>query len=128
MRAGREVRPVGGIVVWAAAVWACETPRNPGGIQRDLTPPKIKLTATRDTQDIAGGLNFTVTASDNLSLATIRLTYSGGYIAGPIDTNFTKQTQTITIPVTITFPSNSGPGGNIPAVGRPVGGPGNVAE
>jgi hypothetical protein len=128
MRAGREVRALWGIVVCVAAVWACETTRNPGGIQRDLTPPKIKLTATRDSQDIAGGLNFTVTASDNLSLATIRLTYSGGYIAGPIDTNFTKQTQTITIPVTITFPSNSGAGGNILIVGRAIDGAGNFAE
>src|SRR5712692_1613699 len=128
MRAGREVRALWGIVVCAAAVWACETTRNPGGIQRDLTPPKIKLTATRDSQDIAGGLNFTVTASDNLSLATIRLTYSGGYIAGPIDTNFTKQTQTITIPVSITFPSNSGAGGNILIVGRAIDGAGNFAE
>ncbi len=128
MRAGRQVRALWGIVVCAAAVWACETTRNPGGIQRDLTPPKIKLTATRDSQDIAGGLNFTVTASDNLSLATIRLTYSGGYIAGPIDTNFTKQTQTVTIPVTITFPSNSGAGGNILIVGRAIDGAGNFAE
>src|SRR5467141_979498 len=128
MRAGRGVRALWGTVVCAAAVWACETTRNPGGIQRDLTPPTIKLTATRDTQDISGGLNFTVTASDNLSLATIRLTYSGGYIAGPKDTNFTKQTQTITIPVTVSFPSNSGAGGNILIVGRAIDGAGNFAE
>src|SRR5260370_3017241 len=128
MRAGREVRALWGIVVCAAAVWACETTRNPGGIRRAQTPRKQKRTATGDSQDIAGGLNFTVTASDNLSLATIRLTYSGGYIAGPIDTNFTKQTQTVTIPVTITFPSNSGAGGNILIVGRAIDGAGNFAE
>ena len=88
MRAGRSGRALWGIVVCAAAVWggACETTRNPGGIQRDLTPPNITLTTARDTQDIAGGLSFTISASDNLSLKTIRLTYSGGYIAGPAAT------------------------------------------
>src|SRR3989441_9241578 len=128
MRAGRSGQALWGIVVCAAAVWACETTRNPGGIQRDLTPPNITLTAVKDTQDIAGGLNFTVTASDNLSLKTIRLTYSGGYLAGPLDTTFITQTKSITFQKTITFPASSGAGGNVRIVGRAIDGAGNFAE
>src|SRR2546428_6222664 len=128
MRAGRSGQALWGIVVCAAAVWACETTRNPGGIQRDLTPPNITLTAVKDTQDIAGGLSFTVTASDNLSLKTVRLTYSGGYIAGPLDTTFITQTKSITFQKTITFPANSGAGGNLRIVGRPIDGAGDFAE
>src|SRR3989442_1564372 len=128
MRAGRGGAALWGIVVCAAAVWACETTRNPGGVQRDLTPPNITLTAVKDTQDIAGGLSFTVTASDNLSLKTIRLTYSGGYIAGPLDTTFITQTKSITFQKTITFPASSGAGGNVRIVGRAIDGAGNFAE
>src|SRR3989441_7068447 len=128
MRAGRSGQALWGIVVCAAAVWACETTRNPGGIQRDPPAPNIKLTAAKDTQDIAGGLNFTVTASDNLSLKTIRLTYSGGYLAGPVDTTFITQTKAITYTKTITFPANSGAGGNVRIVGRAIDGAGNFAE
>src|SRR5437660_4921499 len=130
MRAGRDVRAAWGLAVIGTAVWvgACETTRNPGGIQKDLTPPNISLSATKDTQDISGGLNFTVDASDNLSLKTIRLTYSGGYIAGPIDTTFIQQTQRILISKSIKFPSNSGAGGNITIIGRAIDGAGNFAE
>src|SRR5438128_80814 len=130
MRAGRSVRALWGIVVCVAAIWggACETTRNPGGIQRDLTPPNITLTAVKDTEDIAGGLSFTVTASDNLSLKTIRLTYSLGYQAGPVDTIFITQTKSIAYTKTITFPANSGAGGNVMIVGRAIDGAGNFAE
>src|SRR5947207_8889251 len=55
----------------ALAIGACETTRNPGGIQRDVTQPNIDLsTAAGDTQDIAGGLRFNVSAIDNLAQAT----------------------------------------------------------
>jgi len=128
MRAGRGVRALWGIVVCAAAVWACETTRNPGGVQKDLTPPNITLSTARDTEDIAGGLSFTVTASDNLSLKTIRITYSGGYIAGPVDTTFIAQTKSITYVRTVTFPASSGAGGNVMIVGRAIDGAGNFAE
>jgi len=119
-----------GIVVSVLALWggACETTRNPGGIQRDLTEPSILLTNTAgDTQDIAGGLRFNVSAVDNLALKSIRLTFSGGYIA-QADTTFTGQVKTYTASKTITFPSGSGAGGGITIVARATDGAGNFAE
>jgi hypothetical protein len=129
MPAGRRVRVFFGLAVATAAVWSCETARNPGGVQRDLTPPVIVLSNTvGDTQDIAGGLHFTIDAADNLALKTIRLTFSGGFIAGPLDSNFTGQVQSVTIAKSITFPTNSGAGGSIRIVGRAIDGAGNFAE
>ncbi len=124
MRQGRGNRVLWGIGVLAAAVWACETARNPGGVQRDLIPPNITLSNTAgDTQDISGGLNFTVNATDNLGLKDIRLTYSGGI--PPTDTVFFSQVTTITISQKVTFPANSGAGGLIQIVGRATDGAGN---
>jgi len=129
MLQGRGVRALWGSGVLLAAVWACETARNPSGIQRDLTPPTISLTKTPpDTQDIAAGLTFSVSATDNLGLKDIRLTYTGGYLA-VTDQIFTTTVTTSTIPVHITFPSNSGAGGQlVRIVGRATDGAGNFAE
>lgn len=126
MRQVRGLRGWCGIVALAGSVWSCETARNPGGIQRDLIPPTIKLKAAADTEQIANGLSFTVTASDNLSLADIQLTYSGGYIA-QTDTMFTSATLNYSASDVITFPANSGAGGLIKIVGRATDGAGNFA-
>jgi len=129
MRQGKAVRAWWGITALVATVWACETTRNPIGTQRDLTPPVIVLSNTQgDTQAIANGLRFTVTANDNLGLKTIRLTYSGGFIAGPFDTTFVTQVKTFTEAKTVTFPSNSGAGGNVQIIGRAIDGAGNFSE
>jgi hypothetical protein len=126
MRQVRGLRGWCGIVALAGSVGACETARNPGGIQRDLIPPTIKLKAAADTEQIASGLSFTVTASDNLSLADIQLTYSGGYIA-QTDTVFRTATPSYDVSKVITFPSNSGAGGLIKIVGKATDGAGNYA-
>src|SRR2546426_8479003 len=128
MLQGRGVRALWGTGVLLTAVWACETARNPGGIQRDLTPPTISLTkAPPDTQDISAGLTFSVSATDNLGLKDIRLTYTGGYIA-LTDTVFFSTVTASSIPVHITFPSGSGAGGLIRIVGRATDGAGNFTE
>lgn len=117
-----------GIAVLLGVLTACETARNPGGIQRDLTTPTITLTTTAgDTQDIAGGLRFRINAADNLALLRIRLTYSGGDI-GLEDTVFTGQNQTVTIGKTRTYPAGSGAGGLVQIVGRATDGAGNFDE
>ena len=112
------------LIVWLA----CETTRNPGGIQRDLTPPVIQLGNTAgDTQDISGGLRYTIQAVDNLALRTIRVTYSGGFIAIQ-DTNFTGQVTNVQISRNVSFPGGSGAGGLIRLVGRATDGAGNFDE
>src|SRR6266702_2330829 len=125
MRHVRPSRSWWGIVA-LAGLWACETARNPTGRQSDLIPPTITLTTSADTQQIGSGLQFTVTASDNLSLKDIQLTYSGGYIA-QTDTVFTQATTTFNQAVNITFPANSGAGGFIKIVGRATDGASNFA-
>ena len=128
MRQARRGTVLWGIVVAAIALWGCETTRNPGGIQRDNTEPSIVLTNTAgDTQDIAGGLRFTISAIDNLALKSVRLTFSGGYIA-QLDTTFTGTVKTYTASKTITFPSSSGAGGGITIIARATDGAGNFAE
>src|SRR5690348_13827845 len=113
----RVVRAWWGSIALIAGVWACETARNPGGIQRDLIPPTISLTTAADTQPIANGLSFSVTAGDNLGLKDIRLTFSGGYVA-VTDTVFNTQVLTFSEGVTVKFPPTSGAGGLITIIGR----------
>ncbi|MFN2572318.1 MAG: hypothetical protein ABR537_12035 [Gemmatimonadales bacterium] len=131
MRTATRSTAVWGIGVGAIALAmlaACETTRNPGGIQRDVTSPAILLTnSAGDTQDIAGGLRFNVQAVDNLSLKSIQLTFSGGLI-GQLDTVFTGTTKTYAVGRTLNFGSGSGAGGNIMIVGRATDGAGNFAE
>src|SRR5207247_471239 len=84
-----------GVCALLGTLGACETSRNPGGVQRDLISPTIQL-AGADTQDIKNGLNFSVTATDNLGLKDIQLTYSGGYI-NQTDSVFTSTVTSITL-------------------------------
>lgn len=126
MRQVRAARGWGGVLALVASVWSCETARNPGGVQRDLIPPVIALTASADTEQIANGLSFTVTASDNLSLKDIQLTYSGGFIA-QTDTVFTSATPSVTFGENITFPAGSGAGGLITIAAKASDGAGNFA-
>ena len=128
IRSQRSAVAVWGISVLLGALAACETARNPGGIQRDLTPPNITLTnAAGDTQDIAGGLRFTVNAADNLALRQIRLVYTGGDI-GVEDTLFTGTNANVAIQKNRTYPGGSGAGGLVQIVGRAVDGAGNFDE
>ncbi|HET9387722.1 MAG TPA: hypothetical protein VFO67_21495 [Gemmatimonadales bacterium] len=128
MRAITRGTALWGISALALAIWACETTRNPGGIQRDVTEPAITLTITgSDTQDIAAGLAFGISAADNLALKSVQLLFSGGLI-GVLDTNFTGQVKTYTVNRVLTFSPNSGAGGSIQIVGRATDGAGNFAE
>src|SRR5213083_384805 len=125
MRQGRRAGLLWGMCALVGAVGACETSRNPGQIVRDQVPPNIQLTTTADTQDIAGGLNFVVTATDNLGLKDIQLTYTGGYIT-QTDTVFT--TTVTNVNLTEKVNPGSGAGGIIRIIGRATDGAGNFAE
>ena len=133
MRQRRAVAALLGGCVLALAGWACESARNPGGFQPDLVPPTITLKggATKpaiDTQQIASGLTFTVGATDNLAINDVQLTFSGGLIA-VTDTIFANQAlKSVTLPVHLVFPANSGAGGLIQIIGRATDGRGNFAE
>ncbi len=124
-----RVRAIVGLLTASGAVFACETNRNVGGVGRDITPPTLTLAPVGSTtQNVTTGLQFTVNASDNLTLQLVRLTYTGGYIAGPVDTTFPVGTKSVSFQRTITFPANTGVGGNVQVVGRAVDGAGNFAE
>src|SRR5258708_23380079 len=127
MRQHRAKRLFWATTVLAVMTWGCETSRTPGGFIRDIIPPTIVLTTAADTQQIASGLTFTVSAADNLALNDVSLTYSGGYLAQS-DTIFKNQTLTsYTQVVTLTPAQLSGAGGQIAIAGRAPHGPGNSA-
>src|SRR3989441_2629462 len=126
MQRRRGVRGWCVLVAVAGAVGACETVRNPGGVKLDAIPPSIALSAS-DTQQIASGLQFTVDASDNLGLKEILLTYSDPTIART-DTIFNTTVTSFNKSVKITFPANSGAGGNITITGRATDGAGNFTQ
>jgi hypothetical protein len=107
---------------------ACETTRNPGGIQRDIAPPFISLTnAAGDTQQISGGLQFNVTATDNLGLKSVELFFTGGHV-GFNDTVFTSAVTNYAVATTVQFPGGSGAGGLVRIVGRATDGAFNASE
>ena len=93
------------VALAGAVVGACETARNPGNIQPDRTPPTIVVTPASDTQQIASGLNFTVTATDNLGLLNVHVTFSGGYI-GQTDSTFNSEVTSFNQGQHIAFPAN----------------------
>lgn len=127
MQPMRGKRVLVGIALAAGVTWACETSRTPSGFTPDIIPPTIALSATSDTQQISSGLSFTVTASDNLALNDVQLTYSGGYIT-QTDTIFRNQTlTTYTNTITISTATLGGAGGLITIVGRATDGAGNTA-
>ena len=123
MRQGRGRGLLWGVCALLGTLGACETSRNPGGVQRDLISPTIQL-AGADTQDIKNGLNFSVTATDNLGLKDIQLTYSGGYI-NQTDSVFTSTVTSITLQEKIN--PGSGAGGRIRIIGRATDGAGNFS-
>src|SRR5207247_10268810 len=117
-----------GILVSALALWACETTRHIGGVQPDTQKPSITLSNTvSDTQAIADGLRFNVSAIDNLALKEILLTFTGG-LSGQIDTIFTGTVKTYNVARTIIFAANSRASGPTQSVGRPTDRAGNLAD
>src|SRR5213596_981338 len=126
MRQRRGVRGWCVLVALAGAVGACETARNPGGVQLDRISPTIALSAA-DTQQIANGLQFSVDASDNLGLKEILVTFSDPTIA-QTDTIFNTTVTSFSQGTKITFPANSGSGGSITITGRATDGAGNFTQ
>jgi hypothetical protein len=127
MRLVRRSNAIVSIGALALAVYACETTRRIGGVDPDSQSPTVTLTNTAgDTQDIAGGLRFSVQATDNLGLKTVDLIFSGG-LNGVLDTLFQSAVTNYNVSHTLTFPANSGNGGNITIIARATDGRGNFA-
>lgn len=82
------------------------------GVQQDFTPPTVSITkaGTSDTLDIEGGLRFTVTAGDNLGLKNVTVRMDGGVIA-TVDSTFTSQVTSLSLPINVIFPAGSSAGG-----------------
>ena len=108
----------------AAALGACETASNTGGITRDAIAPRLTLSTSADSQNVAGGLTFDVSATDNVALDSVDLTFSVGYVATK-DTGFTGTVQSASYTVTITPAQLAGAGGQILIVGTARDGAGN---
>src|SRR6266566_4271728 len=131
MRQGRGTRVLSGLGVLAAAVWACETSKTPTTIQRDTTAPTFRFTAPSkfpvDTQPLGGGLQFSYTATDNLAVDSILLTFSGGYVA-TIDTGVAGTVTSLTWSARVDSTRLSGSGGNVTIVGRSRDAAGNLSS
>jgi hypothetical protein len=128
VRGSRRVWGLGVVIATAAVVGvACETARNPGGVQRDLIPPSLTLTTSADTQQIANGLSFNVSAGDNLGLKDIRIIFSGG-LFDTTDTVFNSTVTSYSAAPKLTFGPTSGAGGLITIIGRATDGAGNFTE
>src|ERR1043166_5324713 len=73
----------------------------------DISPPIVAITKTGgDTRDVAAGLQFSVSAADNLGLKNLTISLTGGFTA-TIDSTFRTAVTTVSLPVTVTFPKNT---------------------
>jgi hypothetical protein len=91
------------------------------GVQQDFVPPTVSIATGGDTLDIAQGLNFTVTAGDNLGLKNLSVSLEGGVIA-TVDSTFTSAVTSISVPFDVTFPSGSVAGGWVKITAQAVDG------
>jgi hypothetical protein len=103
---GKGVAAVAIVLVAAGCNEAALSP----GVQQDFVPPTVSITTGADTVDISQGLNFTVTAGDNLGLKNLSVNLEGGVIA-TVDSTFTSAVTSISVPFDVTFPAGSVAGG-----------------
>lgn len=133
MLAGRNVRLYAAVAFGAIVLGACETAANTGGVSRDNISPRLTLTTPNkvtpklDSQTISGGLSFNVTASDNIAVDSVDLTFSIGYIAKH-DTGFGGGPKTVTYVFSLTAAQLAGAGGQILIVGTARDGAGNRSK
>jgi len=101
-----------GAAALAFAVFAaCNEQTVSPGVQPDLVPPSVSIVKTAgDTMDISNGLQFTVNASDNLGLRVVSVLLEGG-LDGQLDSNFSSQVTSLTLPFDIRLPEGSAAGG-----------------
>ena len=129
MQQARRGTILWGFLVSTLTLSACETSRIQNGIQPDVVSPVITLTNPgSDTQNISQGLQFNVSAIDNLALKSVRVTFSGGLL-GFIDTTFIGTNKTYARSYVLgASVIGTGAGGGITLIGRATDGAGNFGE
>jgi hypothetical protein len=124
----RTVRGPALMLVVALGAAACNEQTVQTGFERDQVAPTVSVDNTSgDTLDVAGGIKFTVAATDNLGLKTLSIALSGGF-TGQIDSTFTTAISSITLAVTITLPANTTAGGNIIVTATATDGNSNTSQ
>jgi hypothetical protein len=97
----------------ASLVLACAEQRFRLGFETDTQAPTVSIVKTAgDTMDVAKGVQFTVSARDNLGLKTITISLRGGLLLDTAIT-FTSAVTTADVPVNLPQPPNSTVGGRI---------------
>ena len=133
MLAGRNTRLFAAVALGAAVLGGCETAANTGGVSRDNISPRLilttpnKVTPKVDSQVISSGLSFNVTASDNIAVDSVDLTFSIGFIAKR-DTGFSGGPKSVTYVYSLTPAQLAGAGGQILIVGTARDGAGNRSK
>lgn len=107
------IRGMATALAGAVLVAACTEQQFQPGFQLDESPPTVTIQKTAgDSLDVAQGVNFAVSATDNLGLKSLSIALTGG-LARTIDSVFTTAVTDLTLPVSIVLPTNTTAGGNI---------------
>lgn len=116
---------VGGLLAAGLALLSCNEQVIPTGTVADTTPPVVSVTKATDTVDINQGLQFTVRASDNVSLKTLTVTVTGAAVLS-FDTTFASATSSFTRVFTATVGAGTA-GGTVQLEARATDGSDNEA-
>ncbi|HEX4633511.1 MAG TPA: hypothetical protein VH163_06760, partial [Gemmatimonadales bacterium] len=133
MLAGRNARLFAAVAFGAAVLGGCETAASSGGVTRDNIAPRLTLTTPNkvhpklDSQTISSGLSFNVSASDNIAVDSVDLTFSIGLIAIH-DTGFVGGAKTVSYVFGLSPAQLAGAGGQILIVGTARDGAGNRSK
>lgn len=107
----RVLRACAVLGVCTVAAAACQETQLTPGFAADVTPPTIQIQKTRgDTIDVVNGVEFGVTAADNLGLKVVSINMAGG-LNLQLDTIFTSAITSFARGVLITLPVNTTAGG-----------------
>src|SRR6185503_6018842 len=107
--------PRGGLLTLASILLlaGCQEQRVGLSVTSDVVPPTVTITKTAgDTMDVSAGIQFSVGVKDNLGIKLISIVMTGGF-AGRVDSTFRTAVTSISVPVTVTFPTNTSAGGRV---------------
>jgi hypothetical protein len=98
------------------------------GFEDDGIAPSVSIVKTSgDTLNIDSGLQFGVSAADNLGLKSLTIEYSGGYNAA-MDSVFTSAVTSVAFAVTVDLAGNTTAGGMVYITATAVDGNNNTAS